>query len=437
MKKASPIPSSAGSRLLRFGQLAGGLAAGMVAEGARRLATGRMPAPGDLLLTPGNAARLAERLSELRGAAMKVGQLLSMEAGDLVPRELSDLLARLRDDAHQMPLGQVAGVLERAWGEDWPKRFERFHFQPLAAASIGQVHDALTRDGRRLAIKIQYPGVRTSIDSDVDQVARLLSLVRAVPGDADLAPLLAEGKRQLHGEADYLQEARLLEDYRGHLGDHPLFVLPQVVHDWTTREVLTMSYVPGDSLEILEGEPHRTRNRMATELLALTIRELFDWGLVQTDPNFANFRYDREKDRVGLLDFGAVRRYPRERSEVLQRLLTAGVRRDRAAIVRAASDAGYLRPQDPMIYRQAVVSLLLDATEPARCRGEYDFATSDLAGRMTQKVMAVRFEARCWSLPPPDLLFLHRKLGGLYMLCSRLGAQIPVRDLLEPYLVEL
>ena len=436
MNRVRPIPSAPGSRLLHFGRLAGGLAAGMAAEGVRRLASGNLPTAGDLLLTPQNAVRLAERLSELRGAAMKMGQLLSMEAGDLLPAELSAILARLREDAHRMPMEQVVEALEQAWGQDWPKRFKRFSFQPLAAASIGQVHEALTKDGQRLAIKIQYPGVRTSIDSDVDNVAKLLSLVRALPDQVDVAPLLAEAKRQLHEEADYLREAAHLETYRVLLGDHPRFRLPQVIHDWTTTEVLTMSFVPGDSLETLEQNSLQTRNQIATELLELAVRELFDWGLVQTDPNFANYRYDRETGHIGLLDFGAVRHYPNVRTQALRRLLTAAIERDAAAIEQATSDAGYTQPEDPRSYREAVTGLLVNATEPARHTGAYDFATTDLAARMSEKVMAMRFEARYWRLPPPDLLFLHRKLGGLYMLCSRLRAQVDVKRLVLPYLIQ-
>jgi predicted unusual protein kinase regulating ubiquinone biosynthesis (AarF/ABC1/UbiB family) len=186
----------------------------------------------------------------------------------------------------------------------------------------------------------------------------------------------------------------------------------------------------------LEQESRHTRNRIVTELLELAIRELFDWGLVQTDPNFANYRYEHESGRIGLLDFGASRHYPRNRTRVLQRLLTAAIKRDTIAIAQAASDAGYLQPDDPQSYREAVTALLLDAAEPARYQGEYDFSNSKLAGRMSEKVMAMRLRARYWRLPPPDLLFLHRKLGGMYMLCARLRTQIHVRGLIEPYLIE-
>ncbi len=430
------LPSGPGSRLVQFGRLAGGIASGMAAEGLRSLASGRLPSTADLLLTRQNANRVAERLSELRGAAMKVGQLLSMEAGDLIPVELSAVLARLRDDAHRMPLGQVASVLNQAWGKEWPQRFRYFNFQPLAAASIGQVHEASSKDGRRLAIKIQSPGVRASIDSDVNNVARLLSLVGALPNIADLTYLFTEAKGQLHAEADYLREAAYLEIYRSHLGDHPRFVLPDVVHEWTTPEVLVMSYLPGDSLEMIDQEDWTVGNGVATDMLELSFRELFDWGLVQTDPNFANYRYDRDGGRIGLLDFGAVRRYPPERTELLRRLLGAAVRRDKKRLMQTAGEAGYLDAADASICQEAICGLLLDVTEPARHDGAYDFGSSKLADRMKERLLAMRVEAHCWRLPSPDLLFLHRKLSGIYMLCTRLRAKVPVRKILDPWLVE-
>lgn len=127
---SAPVPAHRASRLMHLGGLAAGLAGGMLAEGARRVVQGELPRGRDLLLTPANAARLANKLSRLRGAAMKVGQLLSMEAGDLLPPEFTAILARLRENAHYMPLGQVAGVLEASWGEGWETRFERFAFTP-------------------------------------------------------------------------------------------------------------------------------------------------------------------------------------------------------------------------------------------------------------------------------------------------------------------
>ncbi len=434
MNRVSPIASGRRARLLKLGRLAGGMAAGMAAEGFRQLSSGRLPVASDLLLTPGNAVRLAERLSEMRGAAMKLGQLLSMEAGDLLPPELTGVLAGLRDKAHSMPVTQLAGVLERAWGEDWKKRFRRFSFQPIAAASIGQVHEAVTRDGRHLAVKVQYPGVGDSIDSDLDNVSRLLGLFRLVPEQVDIGPLLKEAKSQLRMETDYLREARSLQAYAELLGDHPLFIVPEVVRDLTTAEVLSMSHVGGHSLELLQDAPSRQRKLVASELMALAAREIFDWGLVQTDPNFANFRYDAASGRIGLVDFGALRAYSPERAGVLRGLLGAAVAADRSELFAGALAAGYIGESDPAEYRNAVLDLLLDAAEPARLNGEYDFGGSGLAARMSEKVVALRLKSRFWRMPPVDLLYLHRKLGGLYMLCARFRVRVAVREIVLPYL---
>jgi predicted unusual protein kinase regulating ubiquinone biosynthesis (AarF/ABC1/UbiB family) len=432
------IPESRLERLMHLGRLAGGIAGSALGEGARQLAQGRRPSVGDLLLTPANAHRLAERLSEMRGAAMKVGQLLSMEAGEFLPPELSRILERLRGDAHTMPLGQVAEVLNRTWGTGWERHFKRFSFSPLAAASIGQVHEAVTREGQHLAIKVQYPGVRRSIDSDVDNVAAMLSLVRLIPQEIDFAPLLAEAKRQLHQEADYEQEAALLNRFAGHLGDHPGFEVPRVLPELTTPEVLAMTFLGGRPIETLKDAPAVERNRVATTLLELALREVFEWGLVQTDPNFANYLYaagDGDRGgRIQLLDFGATRDYPHASRTAFRDLLLAAISGDEAGIERAAIAVGYLGADNPPAYRAGMVEMVRDATEPARTKGGYHFGRSDLARRIGEKAMDLRLKERFGRLPPPAMLFLHRKLGGLYLLFSHLRAEIRVGDLMAPLL---
>ena len=192
---SSAVPSSRLGRLVRLGGMATGVAGNMLMAGAQQLAQGKRPKLSDLLLTPANALKITQQLSQMRGAAMKVGQLISMDAGDLLPPEMAAILARLRSDAHAMPQRQVQAVLTANWGARWQQRFASFSFTPVAAASIGQVHRATTLDGRDLAIKIQYPGVRKSISSDVDNVASLLRLSGLLPKSLDIAPLLMEAKR--------------------------------------------------------------------------------------------------------------------------------------------------------------------------------------------------------------------------------------------------
>jgi predicted unusual protein kinase regulating ubiquinone biosynthesis (AarF/ABC1/UbiB family) len=420
-------------RLGQLGRLAGGIAGGMVGEGARRIAQGERLSFGDLLLTPANAQRLADRLSEMRGAAMKVGQLLSMDSGQVLPPELSQLLARLREDAHQMPLGEIAQVLKSGWGSGWETRFARFMFTPIAAASIGQVHEALLKDGRRVAIKLQYPGICESIDADVDNVASLLRLVRVLPEDFEIAPLLDEAKRQLHLEADYRAEAQALGRFAAHLGDDPRFQVPRIVAELCTREILVMDYLDGQPIETLADQPVGLRESAAAALTELALREVFDWGLVQTDPNFANYLYEPLSGRIQLLDFGATREYPPARRDALRGLLAACLDGDEAALVDAATQVGYLAGGDTPAYRDSIVRLLHTATEPARSLTPFVFASSDLAQRMGDILLEMRVRDRFGRLPPPDVLFLHRKLGGLYLLLSRLGARVAVRPLIEPF----
>ena len=253
------VPSGRLSRLGHFSRLAAGVAGGMLSEGARRIAAGERPRVGDLLLTPGNIGKVAERLSHLRGAAMKLGQMISMDAGDFLPAELTQVLARLRDNAHHMPPQQLQQVLAAQWGKDWRTRFRRFEPRPIAAASIGQVHRATTHDGRDLAIKVQYPGVRESIDADIDNVATLLRVSGLLPRDLDISPLLAEAKRQLADEADYLREGEQMALFGKLLADDSTMVVPTLDAEFTTDRVLAMSFVDGSPIESLVTAPQAVR----------------------------------------------------------------------------------------------------------------------------------------------------------------------------------
>ena len=426
---AFAVPSSRLSRLARLGSLASGVAGGMIAEGVRQFAQGRRPSVGELLLTPANARRVADQLAQLRGAAMKVGQLLSMDAGDLIPPELAAILAQLRADARPMPMSQLVAVLEGSWGAGWEQPFERFSFTPLAAASIGQVHAATTRAGTRLAVKVQYPGVRQSISSDVDNVAGLLRLSGLLPKSLDIAPLLDEAKRQLHEEADYLSEGAHLTRYRGLLADSADFVLPEVDAGLTRDNILAMSFIDGVAIESLADAAQAERDRVMTLLFALLFREIFDFRLVQTDPNFANYRYDPATRRLALLDFGATRAYAAERVEAYRRLLAGGMRQDLAALDTAAAELGYFQQGIRADHRRMVLDIFLLACEPLRQQGAYDFGHSSLAVRMREAGMRLGYDRDFWHTPPIDALFLHRKIGGLYLLAARLGARVDIRAL--------
>jgi predicted unusual protein kinase regulating ubiquinone biosynthesis (AarF/ABC1/UbiB family) len=408
----------------------------MFAEGMRQVARGNLPSASDLMLTPANARRVSEKLSELRGAAMKVGQLLSMDAGDILPAELSAILARLRADARPMPMSEVVAVMQESFGQGWENHFKRFSFTPLAAASIGQVHAAISLDDRPLALKIQYPGIAESIDSDVDNVAMLLKVSRLAPDGLDLQPLLQEAKRQLHEEADYLLEAAHLRRFALALENTPELLVPGVDKDFTRENILAMDLLEGETIESLTSATQTIRDRVVTLLLELLFRELFVFGMIQTDPNFANYLYNPRTRQLGLLDFGATRHYPAAVTEAYRGLLDAALRADLAAMSERAEAIGYFREDIHTSQRTAVIELFLLATEPARTRGHYDFGASDLAARIRDAGMALSFNQGYWHTPPADAVFLHRKLGGLYLLAARLRAKVNVRNILERYLYQ-
>jgi len=429
-KSGRAVPSSRLSRLGVFGRLAGGVAGGMVAEGARRLASGERPRLSDLLLTPGNALKLADRLSHLRGAAMKLGQMISMDAGDLLPAELSAVLARLRDNAHHMPPTQLQSVLIRQWGRDWRRRFERFDPTPLAAASIGQVHRAITHDGRDLAIKVQYPGVAESIDADVDNVATLLRLSGVLPSELDIAPLLAEAKRQLHEEADYRREGDQMVRFGALLADAPEFVVPSLHADLTTDRVLAMDFVAGDPIESLLAAPQATRDIAMRALIGLVLRELFEFGLMQTDPNFANYRYQPDSGRLVLLDFGAVRPIGAPTSDGYLALLRAGLGGDNDAVRDAAVVAGFLGQAAVQRHRTLVDRMIDVILGELNRAGRFDFGDRAFVGTLREEGATMAADRATWHVPPVDTLFAQRKISGTALLAARLKARVDIRALI-------
>lgn len=429
----SPVPRSRLERLAHLGGLAGKVAGGMLAEGLRQAAQGNLPRASDLVLTPANARRVAGKLSELRGAAMKVGQLLSMDAGDLLPAGMAELLVRLRANAKPMPVSEMVAVLREAYGEGWEQHFKRFSCTPVAAASIGQVHAALSQDNRALALKIQYPGIRQSIDSDVDNVATILNITRLVPAHVDLQPLLQEARRQLHEEADYRSEARYLRDFAALLKDTPEFLVPGVDEQLSRDNILAMDFLEGEPIDTLTTASQTTRDHVSGLLIELLFRELFEFGMIQTDPNFANFLYNASTRQLGLLDFGATRRYASSTIEAYRGLLEAALREDLATMSDNAETIGYFRDDIHPQQRAAVMALFMLATEPARRSGCFDFGASDLALRIRDAGMALSFDQGYWHTPPADAVFLHRKLAGLYLLAARLRASVDVRSILERY----
>jgi predicted unusual protein kinase regulating ubiquinone biosynthesis (AarF/ABC1/UbiB family) len=332
-----------------------------------------------------------------------------------------------------MPPKQLQGVLNAEWGAGWYGRFQRFDVRPFAAASIGQVHRAVLPGGRMLAIKVQYPGVRDSIDSDVDNMASLMRLPGLLPRGMDLAPLMAEAKRQLHGEADYLAEAQHLAQFRALLDGSEDFVLPELEPDLCTPQVLAMSYVESAPLESLTTAPQATRDRVASALIDLVLRELFEFGAMQTDPNLANYRYDPKSGRIVLLDFGAVQPIAPALAADFRDLLAAALDGTPETIRAAMLRIGYFAPETAPHHQDLIQSLFDMAMEPLRQSTPFDFGQSDLLERLRDRGLALGSERDLAHVPPAATLFLHRKIAGTYLMAAKLCARVALRPMVERY----
>ena len=428
------VPSGRVSRFASFGRLASGVAGGMVAEGARRLAKGEGISARDLVLTPGNVQRMTDRLSHLRGAAMKMGQMISMDSGDFLPKELADILATLRDQANFMPAKQLDTVLRAEWGPDWRKQFKWFNPRPIAAASIGQVHKALTRDGQELAIKVQYPGIAESIDSDVDNVMTLLKVAGFAPPELEIDALLAEAKKQLHEEADYHREGAQMEMYREKLKDVPGFVVPTLHKELTRDRILAMSFEQGSGIEELENETDERRDETMTQLMRLVARELFEFGVMQTDPNFANFRYRRETGEIILLDFGACRDVDPDVSNGYRKMLIAGLNGDREEVLKATIESGFMMPIVAEKHPERVNRMIDIVINEMREDKPFDFGDRAFIPLLRDEGMAIAQDKDTWAFPPIETLFVQRKVSGTALLGARLAAQVNIRRLTEEVL---
>ncbi|MEE4539609.1 MAG: AarF/ABC1/UbiB kinase family protein [Erythrobacter sp.] len=430
------VPSGRVARFGTFGRLVGGVAGGMAAEGARRLASGERISPRDLVLTPGNVQRMTDRLSHLRGAAMKMGQMISLDAGDYLPPELSTILAQLRDQANFMPTRQLDQVLKAEWGNDWRKRFRWFNPRPIAAASIGQVHKALTRDGQELAIKVQYPGVARSIDSDVDNVMTLLRVAGFAPPELEIDKLLSVAKKQLHEEADYVREGEQMALYRERLADTDGFIVPRLYEDFTTGSILAMSFEEGVSIETLAQEPEERRNEAFARLLRLVTRELFDFGVMQTDPNFANFRYRPATGEIVLLDFGACRPVDPAVANGYREMLIAGLQGNRDEVREATINAGFMMPIVAEKHPERVDRMIDIVINEMREDAPFDFGNRAFIPLLREEGYAIAQDKDTWAFPPVETLFVQRKVSGIALLGARLKAKVNIRRITEEVLSE-
>ena len=394
------------------------------------------------------ARKLAAGLGRLKGSVMKVGQMLSLYGQYFLPPEAVEVLASLQDDTPPVDWKSIEPVLRHGLGRSLAElEVDRV---PLASASLGQVHRARRKsDGYELVLKVQYPGVADAIESDIRTLSRLIAMTRIAPKGLNLDPVYLEVKEMLHREVDYAAEIEHTRRFGDLLKGDSRYIVPRVLQEYSSDQVLALSYEPGTSARdaMVRALPQARRNALAQAALEVFLRELFDWGMVQTDPHFGNYKIRINggqttisgrngglspiSDQIVLLDFGATRLFGRGFVESYREMLRGALAREREATLRGAAGIGVMPMDFPAPVREAFVDLCELIVEPFR--GDYDWGTSDLPRRVGEKI-ARNAMTRYMRIPPREIVFLHRRLAGVFFLLATLGAHWDARPMLEAHL---
>ncbi|KAL7892258.1 ABC1 family domain-containing protein [Trichoderma sp. SZMC 28014] len=427
--RESKVPATRFSRILNYGGLAAGMLGGAVTESMSRAFGGG--GEGSVLLSGGNMERLVAKLSRMRGAALKLGQMMSFQDSKMLPAPLQEVLQRVQDRADYMPAWQRDRVLASNLGPEWRDLFSEFEEKPIAAASIGQVHKAVLKsNGRRVAVKIQFPGVADSINSDLDNLGILLTATKLLPKGLYLNKTIDNARLELGWECDYLREAECAKRYKQLLqGEEDVFEAPDVYTEASGKQVLTMDFLDGIGVTRVHSFTQEQRNWIGTQILRLCLREITEFKFMQTDPNWTNFLYNAATNKLELLDFGASREFPEEFISQYVRLLESASRSDREGVKKHSERLGYLTGHESRTMLDAHIQSVLTLAEPFLDSAPevYDFKDQSITERVKALIPVMLHERL--APPPEETYSLHRKLSGAFLLCARLESKVRCRDL--------
>ncbi|MFZ9889220.1 MAG: ABC1 kinase family protein [Myxococcota bacterium] len=365
-----------------------------------------------------SAANVVSTFAELKGAAMKVGQMLSTDP-ELLPPEVTEQLSLLQRDAPAMPFTMVRQVVETALGVSLGDVFSSFSEQPIGAASIGQVHRAVTVDGQAVAVKVQYPGIADTIESDMKNLGALLGFARAAVPKERLDAYLDEITEVLKRESDYLWEADQLERFQTVLRNVPGVRTPLPVHELTRKNVLTMEFIEGTRLtEWLQGASAEERRIQGERLVHAYLEMVHVHGALHADPHPGNFLVDHHGALV-FLDLGCVRDYELQFADHLIRIVQSLWRGDLDTAMDAWRCMGF---RDEQVEPEVVYEYLELILEPLLVDKEFDFGEWPIHER------GLRFVKDNPSLltfaPPREALFYLRVLAGLRGLLGTAGVRL-------------
>ena len=425
--------TSAFGRFVKVGGLVGRVGVSMLGEQAVGLLrdgpTKRLKKAEN---TVRNAVRIANTLGEMKGAAMKVGQMLSLHEG-LLPPEVAAVLSVLQKEAPSVSF-EIMGRKLRREVDNFDALFASVEPEAFAAASIGQVHRGVLRDGREVAVKIQYPNADRMVRADLKNLKTLLGNLVSLFTDIDFEPIWEEVRERLLEEIDYLKEADNIRRAAAIHSDCPDIIVPAVVQEATSRRVLTMEFVDGiPPAEAVSERYHRhLRDQWGVTLFEFTLRGLLQHGFLHADPNLANFAF-REDGKVVVYDYGCMKEIPQDLAAGYAGLMDAVINRRKAAI------PGLLRNMG--VFKEGGVVLSRDMTDPyvdlvqdiVRASPPYTFGEDSSIYESLYELGMTNWQDATDIRFPRDVVFIDRTLVGLFGNLSKLQATGPWRKLLRKH----
>ena len=383
------------------------------------------------LVSKKNVTATVNTLKNLRGAAMKFGQLMSMDESIILSPDLAAVFAQLRSSGYSMTPSQLKKILNQNWGNGWLSNFKHFEVRPFAAASIGQVHKATLKSGEIVAIKVQFPGVRQSIDNDLSSLKFIMKTSGMLPAKFPLDYYINQCGDLLKRETDYELEATNARRFWEFLRSNDKLNVPKVYNELSTQETLTMSFLEGRELSSKMAYDQSSINEISLSLLELLLNEIFTFKLVQTDPNLANFLLSEGDNSLCILDFGACCQVSEATHELYKDLLNVALTLDANKIKSFLEDKNFI-PKDASSEGTKFFDRIISIAINEISQNEFfDFQRSKVFEIITEEDLNLYFELIPSSLFGSDFIFIQRKIFGLILFFRAIGAKLPLLKILK------
>ena len=383
------------------------------------------------LISKKNVTTTVDTLKNLRGAAMKFGQLLSLDETVILSPDLAAIFAQLQSSGYSMTPSQLKKVLNHNWGDDWLKDFKYFDVRPFAAASIGQVHKATLKSGEVVAIKVQFPGVKQSIDSDLATLKFIMKTSGMLPENFPLEHYLSQCGDLLKRETNYELEAENINLFSGFLHGSKVIHVPKVYNKLSTDQTLTMSFLEGRELSNIMEFDQSARDEISLNLIELLFNEIFNFKMVQTDPNLANFLLTRGGKSICILDFGACCRVSEDTHRLYKELLSVALSLDLNCIKSFLQEKNFI-PQETSMAGTKFLENIISVTINELSKDEtFDFQKSKVFQLIVQENLNLYFDLMPSSVLGSDFIFIQRKIFGLILFFRSIGTKLPLLKILK------